>query len=451
MLPPGRRRRRRRRRALTCVVALLLLSVPPGATESNVLEHAHSRRSSSRTAALIAGPGAGTRAWSSSSVSSWPWLLRGGQGVRSSRSSEQRLIIANARKDHDDDVAEAGTSTAAGSSTSGSIGIKAKPRWSGGTAVEGSGGGSGGGGERQDPRVHSLVDLVKLLEVSENPLWELVRFEGREASKQSHVSSMLHGSVLARTSLEDAVSCDVADKMATTFLSPTEVRSLMSDMYADEPLLDFVVAEDLLAHAMQDTSLPDVLTAMLFHKGFTALTTYRLMNWLWRRDRHNLARYLQSICSEVCAADIHPASTIGKGILMAGGCDIVIGETAMVGDGVCILQGVTLGGTGNQTGNRHPKVGKGCHIGVGSSILGNIPLGEGSRIEAASVVVKPIKPYTINRGVPSKTVAWIVCDPHQDVGVGVEEGAAEEEGEERTPTVKPRRLFSNYGSLYMGV
>lgn len=73
----------------------------------------------------------------------------------------------------------------------------------------------------------------------------------------------------------------------------------MTDMYADEPFLDFVVAEDLLAHAMQDTSLPDVLTAMLFHKGFTALTTYRLMHWLWRRDRQNLARYLQSICSEV--------------------------------------------------------------------------------------------------------------------------------------------------------
>ncbi|CAM9294340.1 unnamed protein product [Ectocarpus fasciculatus] len=451
MIPPGRRRRQRRR-ALACVVALLLLAVLPGATEGNVLEHVHSTLSSSRTTALIAGPGAGTRAWSSASASPWRWYLRGGQGVWSWRSSEQRHIIANARKDHDNDVGEAGTSNAATSSTAGSIDIKAEPRWSGGTAVEGRGGGSGGSGKRQDPGVHSLVDLVKLLQVSENPLWELVRFEGREASKQSHVSSMIHGSVLARTSLEDAVSCDVADKMATTFLSPTEVRSLMSDMYADEPLLDFVVAEDLLAHAMQDTSLPDVLTAMIFHKGFTALTTYRLMNWLWRTDRQNLARYLQSICSEVCAADIHPASTIGKGILMAGGCDIVIGETAVVGDGVCLLQGVTLGGTGNQTGNRHPKVGKGCHIGVGSSILGNIPLGEGSRIEAASVVVKPIKPYTINRGVPSKTVAWIVCDPHQDVGAaGVEEGAAEEEGEGDRPAAKSRRLFSNYGSLYMGV
>ncbi|CAN0043349.1 unnamed protein product, partial [Hapterophycus canaliculatus] len=236
--------------------------------------------------------------------------------------------------------------------------------------------GGGGGGGRQEPEAHSLVDLVELLHASDNPLWELVRFEGHQASKQSHVSSMIHGSVLARTSLEDAVSYDVASKMATTFLSPTEVRYLMSDMYADEPLMDFVVAEDLLAHAMQDTSLPDVLTAMLYHKGFTALTTYRLMHWLWRGGRQNLARYLQSICSEVCAADIHPASRIGKGILMASGCDIVIGETAVVGDGVCLLQGVTLGGTGNQTGNRHPKVGNRCHIGAGSSILGNIPLGE---------------------------------------------------------------------------
>lgn len=184
MIPPGRRRRRRR--AITCVVALLLLSVPPGATESNVLEHVHSsKRGSSRTAALIAGPGAGTRAWSSESALPWRRFLRGGQGVWSSRSSERRHVIANARKDHDHAVAgEASASAAAaGSSTSGSIDIKAEPPWSGGTAVEGRGGGSVGSSKHQDPGVHSLVDLVKLLEVSENPLWELVRFEVQLYSK----------------------------------------------------------------------------------------------------------------------------------------------------------------------------------------------------------------------------------------------------------------------------
>eukprot|EP00903_Cladosiphon_okamuranus_P017091 g15748.t2 len=308
------------------------------------------------------------------------------------------------------------------------VSVEPRPATGGGEVVGGEDG--RGGGRSSDSEVKSLVDLVKLLHNSENPLWELLRFEGREASKQSHVSSMIHGSVLARTSLEDAVSCDVANKMATTFLSSTEVRCLMIDMYAEEPLLDFCVAEDLLAHAMQDTSLPDVLTAMLFHKGFTALTTYRLMHWLWRKDRRNLARYLQSICSEVCAADIHPAARIGQGILMASGCDIVVGETAVVGDGVCLLQGVTLGGTGNQTGDRHPK---------------------GSRIEAASVVVKPTKPYTINRGVPSQTVGWIVCDPYQVKPGGAEEGAETADGDDVGNDAKPRRMFSNYGSLYMGV
>ncbi|CAM9370260.1 unnamed protein product [Discosporangium mesarthrocarpum] len=271
-------------------------------------------------------------------------------------------------------------------------------------------------GEREvegkgDPEIQTVEDLVKLLQQSDDPVWDLIRFEGGVATKQSRVSSILHGSVLARTSLADAVTYDISNKMATTFLGSNELNLLVADMFEECPDMSAIVAEDLLATAMGDPSVPDVLTVLLFHKGFTALSTYRLAHRLWEARRRTLARYLQSVTSEVCAADIHPACRIGKGVHLSSGCDIVIGETAVVGDEVCLLQGVTLGGTGKNTGDRHPKVARGVHIGAGCSVLGNIAIGEGARVEAAAVVVKPVAPYTISQGVPAKTISFIVCDP----------------------------------------
>ncbi|CAN0255795.1 unnamed protein product, partial [Phaeothamnion confervicola] len=166
----------------------------------------------------------------------------------------------------------------------------------------------------------------------------------------------LHGEVLSHRCLADALCALLANKLDTLFIGATELSTLLTDMFDELPPLRYVVAEDVLATVMRDPSIPDMLTVVLFHKGFHCLEAYRLTHWLWRSEREQLARYLQSVNSETLSADIHPGARVGRGVYIAGGTGIVIGETAVVGDDVCILQSVTLGGTGKERGDRHPKV-----------------------------------------------------------------------------------------------
>jgi serine O-acetyltransferase len=102
--------------------------------------------------------------------------------------------------------------------------------------------------------------------------------------------------------------------------------------------------------------------------------------------------------------DIHPAARIGRGVFIDHGTGIVIGETSVVEDDVSILQSVTLGGTGKESGDRHPKIRRGVMIGAGAEILGNIEVGEGSKVAAGSVVLAPVPPHTTVAGVPAKPV-----------------------------------------------
>jgi serine O-acetyltransferase len=251
-------------------------------------------------------------------------------------------------------------------------------------------------------------------------LWQVICEESRAAAQDPAMSAMLHGSVLSHRQLQNAIAAHMAPKLATAFVGAMEVASLMSDMFEEKPELVTVMAQDLLAHTVHDPSRIDALSVLLYHKGYHALLTYRLSHWLWTHNRKQLARFFQSVCSEVCAADIHPAARIGRGVFVAGGSNIVIGETARVGDNVCILQGVTLGGTGKSRGDRHPKVGSSVIIRAGASVLGNIVVGEGARIEACSVVTKDVIPYTLNKGVPSKPAGYLACDVNAQPPVGVQ-------------------------------
>ncbi|KAG5190775.1 serine acetyltransferase [Tribonema minus] len=243
-------------------------------------------------------------------------------------------------------------------------------------------------------------------------LWTVICVEGRVACAQDQdISAMLHSNVLSHDRLADAVTVLLANKLATPFIGAMEVGTIMTEMFEADPEVEEIMAADILAHALRDSDDgTDLLSVLLFHKGFHALATYRLAHWLWQQGRRQLARFFQSVNSEVCAADIHPASRIGRGIFLASGCDVVIGETAVVGNNVIIHSGVTLGGTGKERGDRHPKVADGVQIGVSASVLGNIKVGEGAHVGSCSVVVKEILPYTANKGVPSKLAGWLVCD-----------------------------------------
>ena len=154
----------------------------------------------------------------------------------------------------------------------------------------------------------------------------------------------------------------------------------------------------------RDPACPDLLTPFLFFKGYHAIQAYRFGNWLWKRGRLHLANQIQSRVAEVFSVDIHPAARVGQGILLDHGTGVVVGETAVIDDDVSLLQGVTLGGTGKQCGQRHPFIRRGVLIGAGAKILGAITIGEGAKVGAGSIVLENVHPFTTVVGNPARAV-----------------------------------------------
>jgi serine O-acetyltransferase len=181
------------------------------------------------------------------------------------------------------------------------------------------------------------------------------------------------------------------------------IREFMTEAF-DAPEIQAGIRKDLEAVIKRDPASHGISEPFLHYKGFHALESYRVSHWLWQNSRQALACYLQNRISEVFAVDIHPAAKIGKGILIDHATSVVIGETAVVDDDVSMLHEVTLGGTGKTTGDRHPKVRRGVLIGAGAKILGNVIVGEGSKIAAGSVVLTDVPPHTTVAGVPAVIV-----------------------------------------------
>ena len=182
------------------------------------------------------------------------------------------------------------------------------------------------------------------------------------------------------------------------------VREVIEQAFASDPGIGSAIRCDLLAVQQRDSACPDHAVAFLFFKGFHALQSYRIAHWLWQQDRRPLALFLQNRMSCEFAVDIHPAAVIGRGILLDHATGVVIGETAVVGDNVSMMQSVTLGGTGKESGDRHPKVADGVLIGAGAKILGNIRIGEGAKVSAGSVVLANVPPHTTVAGIPARVV-----------------------------------------------
>lgn len=173
---------------------------------------------------------------------------------------------------------------------------------------------------------------------------------------------------------------------------------------------------DIQAVNERDSACCSLVTPLLYFKGFHALQAYRIAHWLWRQGRKPLALFLQNRISSVFAVDIHPAARIGKGIMFDHATGIVIGETAVVEDNVSIMQSVTLGGTGKEAGDRHPKVRKGVLISAGAKILGNIEVGECAKVGAGSVVLKDVPPRSTVAGVPARIIGENRClQPSRDM------------------------------------
>ncbi len=242
-------------------------------------------------------------------------------------------------------------------------------------------------------------------------LWATLRREGIEAGeRESLLAQPMAHALLRHASYAEALAHRLAGKLADPDLSVAALAALMHEVIAHSPGVLNAAARDLLAVRDRDPASADLATPFLFFKGFQGLQAYRVAHALWRQGREHLARHVQSRMSEVFAMDIHPAARIGCGVMIDHGTGLVIGETAVVEDDVSILQDVTLGGTGKECGDRHPKIRRGVLLGAGAKVLGNIEVGEGSKVGAGSIVLEDVPPYTTVVGVPARPVGARLTD-----------------------------------------
>ena len=242
------------------------------------------------------------------------------------------------------------------------------------------------------------------------PVWCALRQEAVEAAAaEPGLASMLNAVILSHDDLGRALSYQLARKLGDQELRAMSVREVAEDAYAADPSILVSAEADLRAVIERDPACKGYLQPFLFFKGFQALQTHRIAHWLWAQGRHTLAFHLQSRISELFQVDIHPAAEFGKGVFIDHGTGIVVGETARVGDDVSMLHGVTLGGTGAQLGDRHPKIGKGVLLGAGAKVLGNVIVGDYAKVASGSVVLRPVPAGCTAAGVPAKNVNCPTC------------------------------------------
>ncbi|KPH75527.1 MULTISPECIES: serine O-acetyltransferase [Bosea] len=243
-----------------------------------------------------------------------------------------------------------------------------------------------------------------------DPVWSRLRREAEAAvAAEPALGSLIVASILNQPSFEAAVSHRVAARLGHPAVAADLIEQAFAEALAADETVGQGMRADVLAVLDRDPACYRVLEPVLFFKGFHALQSHRLAHWLWQRDRRDFALYLQSRASEVFQTDINPAAKIGKGIFLDHATGLVVGETAVIEDDVSMLHSVTLGGTGKQGGDRHPKIRKGVLIGAGAKILGNIEVGQCSRVAAGSVVLAAVPRNKTVAGVPAKVVGEAGC------------------------------------------
>jgi len=231
--------------------------------------------------------------------------------------------------------------------------------------------------------------------------WEQIKYEAETAlSSEPQAGPQLYQGILSHDSLLSAISTVVAHECETELIPATALKNLFMELLDGDD--EICIRRDLQAVATRSPSVDTAMDAICFHNGFHALVCYRVGHRLWQAGRTGLAYYMQSTVSRKYSADIHPACEMGHSIYLRVGAGVVIGETAVVGNDVSILEGVTLGGTGKEAGDRHPKVSSGVIIEDGGTVLGNILVGEGCIVRAKSIVTKPVPALAIMEGVPAK-------------------------------------------------
>lgn len=243
-----------------------------------------------------------------------------------------------------------------------------------------------------------------------DPVWDRILREAEAAiAAEPLLGGLIHGCVLHHKSLEAALAYRIAQKLASSEMSEQILREIADEAYRSDPQLGAAARADIVAVTDRDPACHRFIQPLLYFKGFQAVQAYRLAHWLWLQGRRDFAYFIQMRTSELFGVDIHPNARIGQGIMIDHAHSIVIGETAVVGDNVSMLHSVTLGGTGKEEEDRHPKIGDGVLIGAGAKVLGNIRVGHCSRIAAGSVVLHEVPDCTTVAGVPAKVVGEAGC------------------------------------------
>src|SRR5215467_8658037 len=269
---------------------------------------------------------------------------------------------------------------------------------------------------QQQVRAADALDKV-------DPVWAQIRREAEEVARcEPELATFIYSTILHHDTLEAAVVHRVSERLDSPEVSAELIRQAYADALDDDPSIGAAFRADIVATVDRDPAANRLLEPVLYFKGFQAIQTHRLAHWLWGRGRRDFAYYLQSRSSAVFQCDINPNARIGRGIFVDHATGVVVGETAVIEDDVSMLHGVTLGGTGKEAGDRHPKIRRGVLLSMGAKILGNIEIGEYSRVGAGSVVLKPVPPGCTAVGIPAKLVNCAGSkNPSQDMNQVIEE------------------------------
>ncbi|MCE0556635.1 MULTISPECIES: serine O-acetyltransferase [unclassified Motilimonas] len=241
--------------------------------------------------------------------------------------------------------------------------------------------------------------------------WQRIRDEATQmAQDEPMLASFFYSTILNHDTLLAALSFQLANRLDSPTMPAILIREIIESAFtSDVSILNSVMA-DIIAVQERDPAVEYFSTPLLYLKGFHAIQGHRVAHWLWHQNRRPMAMYIQSQIAVVFGVDVHPAARIGKGIMFDHATGIVVGETAVIEDDVSILQSVTLGGTGKECGDRHPKIREGVMIGAGAKVLGNIEVGKGAKVGAGSVVLRDVPPHTTVTGVPAKVVGVPGCE-----------------------------------------
>src|SRR5258707_6055794 len=256
---------------------------------------------------------------------------------------------------------------------------------------------------RQQDKARSALDQV-------DPVWARIRREAEElVRREPELATFIFSTILHHDRVEAAVVHRVSQRLDHPDVSAELIRKAYEDALESDPSIGAAFRVDIVATLERDPATGRCLEPVLYFKGFHAIQTHRLAHWLWRKDRKDFAYYLQSRSSSVFQTDIHPAAPIGRGIFLDHATGLVVGETAVIEDDVSILHGVTLGGTGKEEGDRHPKIRRGVMLGAGAKIIGDIEIGHCARVAAGSVLLKSVPYHTNGAREPDKVIGEAGC------------------------------------------